>query len=97
MVSSSSASQSEATADERGDASGEGVERKCKVGLGSDFLLVMALFQLLILEPVRSMAPAFLFVDRLRPGVWESEGSGRGATLTDGLDVFEEGLGVLLW
>ena len=73
VASSSSASQSETIADERGDVSGDGVDRKCNVGrVGSGFFRIMARFQSLILEPVRSIAPAFLFIDRLRPGLESS-------------------------
>ena len=69
VVSSSSASQSETMADDRGEVSGEGVERKCNVGLDSGLFRIMARFQSRILEPVRSIAPAFRLIDRLRPGV----------------------------
>lgn len=66
MVSSSSASQSETTSEERGEVSGGGVERYDEGG--SDFLRIMARFQSRILDPVRSIAPAFLFVERRRSG-----------------------------
>ena len=60
MVSSSSASQSERTAEEGGDVSGGGVERYDD-GVVSGFLRIMARFQSLILDLVLSLAEAFLF------------------------------------
>ena len=68
MLSSSSASQSETTIDERGEVSGGGVERcdDCDV---SGFRQIMALFQSRILDPVLSIEEAFLFCERLRPGL----------------------------
>lgn len=68
IVSSSSASQSEMTTDERGDVSGGGVERYDDGGI-SGFLRIMARFQSLILDLVLSLAEAFLFCERLRPGL----------------------------
>ena len=88
MISSSSASQSAMAMEERGDVSGGGVER-CGDGSVSGFLRIMARFQTLILDLVLSLAEAFSFSERLRPGLYENEMSGR-ATLTGGLEVFEE-------
>ena len=87
IVSSSSASQSETTIDERGEVSGGGVERydDCEV---SGFRRIMARFQSRILDPVLSIGDPFLFCERLRPGLYDMKMSGR-ATLTEGLDVFE--------
>ena len=68
IVSSSSASQSETTIEERGDVSGGGVERYVVCGV-SGFRRIMALFQSRILDPVLSLAEAFLFCERLRPGL----------------------------
>ena len=67
-VASSSASQSETTMDERGEVSGGGVERydDCTV---SGFRRIMARFQSRILDPVLSIDEAFLFCERLRPGL----------------------------
>ena len=66
--SSSSASQSETTTDERGEVSGGGVERydDCDV---SSFRRIMALFHSRILDPVLSSDEAFLLYERLRPGL----------------------------
>ena len=68
MLSSSSASQSEMTVEERGEVSGGGVERYDDGGV-SGFLRIMARFQSLILDPVRPLAEAFLFCERLRLGL----------------------------
>lgn len=68
MVSSSSASQSEMTVEERGEVSGGGVERYDDEGV-SGFLRIMARFQSLILDLVLSLVEAFLFCERLRPGL----------------------------
>ena len=87
MVSSSSASQSETTTDERGEVSGGGVERHDGCGV-SGFRRIMALFHSRILDPVLSIEEAFLLVERLRPGLYDMKISGR-ATLTVDLDVFE--------
>ena len=65
MVSSSSASQSEMTAEERGEVSGGGVEKYDDGGVPG-FLRIMARFQSLILDLVRSLAEAFVFEERLR-------------------------------
>lgn len=54
--------------EERGDVSGGGVER-CDVCDVSGFRRIMALFQSRILDPVLSFAKAFLFCERLRPGL----------------------------
>lgn len=91
VVPSSSASQSETTAgddsDDRGDVSGDGVDRKYNVGRGSGLRQIMALFHWRIRDPVRSSGDwlAFLLMERLRPGLYEIESvrSGR-ATLTEG-------------
>ena len=56
------------TVEERGDVSGGGVERYGDWGV-SGFLRIMARFQSLILDLVRSLAEAFLFCERLRPGL----------------------------
>ena len=61
--SSSSASQSETTDGARECKSGDGV-LKYKLGGVCDLLVIMALFQLRILELVRSMTVAFLLRDR---------------------------------
>ena len=68
MVSSSSASQSAMTTEERGDDSGGGVER-CGDGGVSGFLRIMARFQSRIRDFVLSLGEAFLFCERLRPGL----------------------------
>ena len=65
MVSSSSASQSEMTIEERGEVSGGGVERY-NDGSVSGFLRIMARFQSLILDLVLSLADAFLLCERFR-------------------------------
>lgn len=54
--------------EERGDVSGGGVERYDVCGV-SGFRQIMALFQSRILDPVLSVAEAFLFCERLRPGL----------------------------
>ena len=56
------------TVEERGDVSGGGVERYGDWGV-SGFLRIMARFQSLILDLVGSLAEAFLFCERLRPGL----------------------------
>ena len=66
MVSSSSASQSEMTTEERGEVSGGGVERY-NDGDASGFLRIMARFQSLNLDLALSLAEAFLISERLRP------------------------------
>ncbi len=76
------------TVEEGGEVSGGGVERYDDGGV-SGFLRIMARFQSLILDLVVSLAEAFLFCERLRPDLQEDETSGR-ATLTRGLEVFEE-------
>ena len=66
MVSSSSASQSEMTREERGEVSGGGVERY-NDGDASGFLRIMARFQSFNLDLALSLAEAFLINERLRP------------------------------
>ena len=65
LFSSSSASQSEMTVEERGDVSGGGVERYDDGGV-SGLLRIMARFQSLILDFVFSLAEALFFCERLR-------------------------------
>ena len=67
IVSSSSASQSDITVEERGDVSGEGVDRYNAGGLG--FRRIMARFQDRILEPFQSLLPAFLTCVICRTGL----------------------------
>ena len=56
------------TVEEQGDVSGGGVERYGDWDV-SGFLRIMARFQSLILDLVRSLVEAFLFCERLRPGL----------------------------
>lgn len=79
MVSSSSASQSDAAARERGEASGGGVERYA--GGGDGFLRIMARFHDLALEVFQSLAPILPDWVALLLTLWWHAMSGRATLL----------------